>query len=64
MTRSLIVHELTHYLQDISGRFSAEDCNDHLAREREAYSIQRQYLNRIANVYAAIYMNFPPCPAN
>lgn len=64
MTRSLIVHELTHYLQDISGKFNADDCNDYLVREREAYSVQRQYLNRIANVYAAVYMNFPPCPGS
>jgi len=62
MTRSLIVHELTHYLQDLSGKFDSESCEDHLVREREAYSIQRQYINRIAQQFSAIYVNFPPCP--
>jgi hypothetical protein len=62
ITRSLIVHELVHYLQDLSGKFSSGNCNDHLVREREAYSVQRQYLNRIAGRFIAIYMNYPPCP--
>lgn len=58
---SLIVHELVHYLQDLSKKFNNEDCQDYLIREREAYGIQRQYLNRIAGRFVAIYMNFPPC---
>ena len=63
MTRSLYVHEFTHYLQDLSGKYDNHDCKDHLNREREAYSVQRQYLNRIAGRFAAIYINYPPCPA-
>jgi hypothetical protein len=63
MTRSLYVHEFTHYLQDLSGKFDNHDCEDHMKREREAYSIQRQYLNRIAGRFVAIYINLPPCPA-
>lgn len=60
-TRSLIVHEMTHYLQDLSGKYNNESCDDHVYREREAYSIQRTYLKRIAQVYIAIYQNYPPC---
>ena len=60
-TRSVIVHELAHYLQDLSGEYKQMDCDLHAKREREAYSIQRQYLNKIAGRFTAIYMNFPPC---
>lgn len=42
MDRSVMVHELVHYLQHHSGQFTAS-CSDQLAREREAYEIQRQY---------------------
>ena len=41
---SLIVHELTHYLQHHSGRFDSLSCTDSLAREREAYRVQNDYL--------------------
>ena len=41
---SLIVHELTHYLQHHSGRFDSHSCTDSLAREREAYRVQNDYL--------------------
>lgn len=61
ITRSLIVHELAHYLQDLSNKFKSRTCQDHLIREREAYSIQRQYLNKIAGQFVAIYMEYPPC---
>lgn len=64
ITDSLIVHELTHYLQDLSNKFDNTNCQDHLLREREAYGIQRQYLNRIAGSFVAIYMNLPPCQGN
>ncbi len=60
-TRSLIVHEMVHYLQDISGNFDKESCDDHVFKEREAYSIQRLYLHRIAQRNVAIYQNYPPC---
>jgi Domain of unknown function (DUF6647) len=41
---SLVVHELTHYLQHHSGRFDSHSCPDSLAREREAYRVQNDYL--------------------
>lgn len=63
-TDSLIVHELVHYLQDQSNKFIDQNCQNYLMREREAYGIQRQYLNRIAGSFAVIYMNFPPCQEN
>jgi len=41
---SLVVHELTHYLQHLSGRFDSFSCTDSLQREREAYGVQNNYL--------------------
>lgn len=41
---SLVVHELTHYLQHLSGRYDSHSCTDSLFREREAYAVQNEYL--------------------
>lgn len=60
-TRSVVVHELVHYLQDISGNYPKMDCELYAQREREAYSIQKQYLNKIAGKFVAMYVNYPPC---
>jgi hypothetical protein len=60
-TRSVVVHELVHYLQDISGKYPEMDCNLYSEREREAYSIQRQYLNKIAGKFVSMFVNYPPC---
>ena len=59
--RSVIVHELVHYLQDISGRFQKHDCKEQVAREREAYAIQRKYINQIAGRFSATYPVYAPC---
>ncbi len=60
-TRSVVVHELVHYLQDLSGRYNDMDCELYSKREREAYSVQRQYLNKIAGRFTVMFMNYPPC---
>lgn len=62
MIRSVVVHELVHYLQDINGRYPQPTCADQAAREREAYAYQRMYLNRIAGRFAATYPVYDPCP--
>ena len=62
VTRSLYVHEFTHYLQDINDKYQEPNCDAYQKREREAYSVQRQYLNKIAGRFTAIYINYPPCP--
>ncbi len=41
---SLLVHELVHFLQHHSGRFDSLSCDDSLAREREAYAVQNDFL--------------------
>src|SRR5262245_27892960 len=48
--RSILLHELVHYLQDISGEgASMDECERWLHREREAYRLQNQYLGLIGN---------------
>lgn len=41
---SLVVHELTHFLQHKSGNYESLSCDDSIAREREAYYVQNRYL--------------------
>ena len=60
-TRSVIVHELAHYLQDLSGEYGDMNCNLYAKREREAHSIQRQYLNRIAGRFTVNFTHYAPC---
>jgi hypothetical protein len=48
--RSILLHELVHYLQDINGQgASMDECDRWLSREREAYRLQNQYLGLIGN---------------
>ena len=43
--RSILLHELVHFLQEIDGKGAAADeCGRWLEREREAYELQNQYL--------------------
>jgi hypothetical protein len=42
---SVVVHEMVHYLQHMSGKYHAPySCQDSLAMEKEAYMAQRNYL--------------------
>ena len=51
---SLIVHELVHYLQHLSGHFDSLSCEDSVLREREAYYIQNEYLVQASASFALI----------
>jgi hypothetical protein len=62
MTRSILVHEMVHYLQDLSGRYDNSSCEDHARREREAYAIQREYGIRASGSVLFIRMVILPCP--
>lgn len=45
--RSILVHELTHFLQQESGKFGARfNCIEWMEREREAYLVQYRWLAR------------------
>ncbi len=39
----ILVHEMVHYLQHMSGKFNSDSCEDSLIKEREAYRIQSKY---------------------
>lgn len=44
---SIVVHEMVHYLQQQSGKFGdGVDCHTAIAREREAYAVQREFILR------------------
>ena len=46
--RSILLHELVHYLQELNGEGAELDaCQRWLHREREAYALQNQYLARV-----------------
>lgn len=45
-SRGLMVHEMVHYLQDLSGRYDPTSCEDRHRREQEAYAIQREFIAR------------------
>jgi hypothetical protein len=48
LDRSILVHELVHFLQEINHRYSElSPCKRWFHREREAYAVQNQYLYRI-----------------
>jgi hypothetical protein len=64
IVRGVIVHELVHYLQDLSGEFKAATCQDNVRREQHAYAVQRTYLRRIAGQFVALYPVYAPCPGN
>lgn len=45
--RSVLLHELVHYLQELNGRYADETaCNRFRDRELEAYRLQDEYLSR------------------
>jgi hypothetical protein len=47
MDRSVLLHELVHYLQDVNARFAADGpCDRWKEREIEAYTLQDDYLSR------------------
>jgi len=47
MDRSVLLHELVHYLQDVNGRFAKDGpCDRWKEREIEAYTLQDSYLSR------------------
>ena len=46
--RSVVLHELVHHLQEVSGKFNmvADKCDRWYSREREAYEVQNAYLRQ------------------
>jgi hypothetical protein len=45
--RSILLHELVHYLQQVSGHYEGMSvCQAAILRERQAYQVQNEYLVR------------------
>lgn len=40
----VLVEEITHYLQDLSGNFDNNSCEDSIYREEEAHRVKEQYM--------------------
>ncbi len=59
--RSLVVHEMVHYLQDLSGRFDPASCADHRRREYEAHALQREYIAQAFGQVAYLRMALWEC---
>ena len=51
IARSVLLHELVHHVQELSGRFDIvpNQCDRWWSREREAYEIQNAYLRENGN---------------
>jgi hypothetical protein len=63
IAKSILVHEMVHYLQDNVGK-RAIDCKTWVANEDEAYEIQTKYLIKHGSGYPAgrfYYQQRPSC---
>jgi hypothetical protein len=51
IARSVLLHELVHHVQELSGRFDSlpHQCDRWWSREKEAYEIQNAYLREHGN---------------
>jgi hypothetical protein len=57
-----LLHELVHYLQDVSNELaSAEPCDRWYRREQEAYAIQKQFLIIVGSQLRVAYSTALSC---
>lgn len=66
--KSIIVHEMVHYLQDMSGRwddmYELDDvlfCQERSFRQREAYMTQDKYNEDVHNYKRLLRRNYDKC---
>lgn len=63
LDRSIVLHELVHYLQERSGRYAdLTPCKRWYAREDEAYWVQQVYLKRVRSGTTLSVAVHPQCP--
>jgi len=54
--RSILLHEMVHYFQDMSGYYrDASPCDRWLRRELDAYEVQNRYLGAVGNPHRVAY---------
>lgn len=63
LQESVLVHELTHWLQHHSGKFSLTSCLDTYAREMEAFRVQNVYIRTVQNKFEMYSPPMNRCPA-
>lgn len=68
ISKSMVVHEMVHYLQDMSGDWKGIEnwqddirCQERLFREREGYMAQDQYMLDIHNKKRSLPRHYAPC---
>lgn len=60
--RSVLLHELVHYVQDVSNELaSAEPCRRWYRREQEAYAIQKAFLIIVGSQLRVAYSSATGC---
>lgn len=63
LDRSIVLHELVHYLQERSGRYAdLPPCKRWYAREDEAYWVQQVYLKRVRSGTTLSFKLHAQCP--
>lgn len=62
MRDHVLFHEMVHWLQHHSGKYSLSSCNDTVMREREAYMMQNAYIVLVQ--HGPLFSPIPPmsCP--
>jgi len=67
-TKSIIVHEMVHYLQDMSGEWKDIEkwdriirCQEREYRQREAYMVQDKYSDDVHNIRRLLPRRFGGC---
>jgi hypothetical protein len=58
---STVVHEMVHWLQHHSGRFTLTSCVDRDKREREAYMVQQLYVFKYQHGFLATMVPYALC---
>lgn len=60
--RSVLLHELVHYVQDVANELaSAEACDRWYRREQEAYAIQKRFLMLVGSQVRVAYSAASSC---
>jgi hypothetical protein len=60
--RSVLLHELVHYVQDVSRELaSTEPCDRWVRREQEAYAIQKRFLMLVGSQMRVAYAGGASC---
>ncbi len=69
--KSIIVHEMVHYLQDLSGKWKDIEtwkrdirCQERMYRQREAYMVQDRFALDVYNRRRLLPRRYDPCGNN